>query len=237
MRARSRGLTLIELMVVMLIIAVLAVAGTVALGQIRSADADTTANVLSGAMRFVATQAVNTNRTHRLVIDMDGKRWWVEAANDDDPCSRFVPDDADPPAEALAADEDGIVPLDAVRPGAAVGALEADGEGAPRATGGSFAASDSMLLKGEFEPETTVSAVLTEHHQEPQVTGKVAIYFYPNGYAERAFVWVAQERESAGELVIVPEITLRLEALGQVMRIGEVLSEDEFRRTDSEARL
>ncbi|MCC6620250.1 MAG: hypothetical protein IT385_03295 [Deltaproteobacteria bacterium] len=216
-------------MVVMLIIAVLAVAGTVALGSIRGADADTTANVLAGAMRYVATLSVQHNKTHRLVIDMEGKQWWVEVANDDDPCGRFVPDDADPKTDALAVDESGEV--------AARGAAGDGEDGEVALPTGGFAATDDMLLKGEFEAETTVSAVLTEHHLEPQAEGKVAIYFYPNGYAERAFVWVAEERERDGEVVAEPEITLRLESLGQVVRVTEVLSEDDFRRSDTEERL
>ncbi len=232
-RGVARGLTIIELMVVMMIIVVLVAAGAVVLGQMRAADADTTANVLAGAMRYVATLAVHENKTHRLVIDMDGRQWWVEAATSDDPCGRFVPDDADPPPEAALATEDGVVEVE--RDEDAEDAL-AEGAG-PAATGGGFAQQESNLLRGEFEPETTVSAVLTAHHQEPQISGKVAIYFYPNGNVERAFVWVAQETEEAGAAVVTPELTLRLEALGQVYRLSEVLPESDFHRSEAEARL
>lgn len=221
--ALARGFTLIELMVTMVIIIALVTVGAVALGTMRAADADTTGNVLAGAMRYVATLAVQYNKTYRLVIDMDKHRWWVEAANTDDPCGRFVPDDADPPQEEAA---DG-----ATAPAPRLSEDdEGDGETAPAAPATSFAKEDAELLSGEFEPDTTVSAVLTDHHQEPQSQGKVAIYFYPNGYAERAFVWVAEEIEEDGVIKARPELTLSLEPLGGVQRYGAVLDEQAFYR-------
>lgn len=229
-RRGARGLTLIELMVVMLIIVVLVVAGAVTLGQMRGADADTTANVIAGAMRYVSTLAVHENRTYRLVLDMDQHRWWVEAANEDDPCSRFV-DRADPPSETPAEGEGAVADAEEID------VEDALGEAMPGIGATSFSEQENRLLKGEFEPETTVSGVLTEHHSEAQTSGRVAIYFYPNGSVERAFVWVAEETEDDGQVKVDPEITLRLESLGQVLRLTEVLSESDFDRSDSEARL
>lgn len=225
-RARAhRGFTLIELMVTMVIIIGLVVVGAVALGTMRAADADTTANVLGSAMRYVSTLSVQYNKTYRIVLDLDKHRWWVEAANPDDPCGRFVPDDADPPQAPDG--EAGLLAGVAPVPVAPDDEAE-DGEGAPPAA--SFAKEEAELLDGEFEPDTTVSAVMTEHHNEPQTSGKVAIYFYPNGYAERAFVWVAQESEDDGVVTAKPEITLALEPLGSVQRYGAVLDQQDFYR-------
>ncbi|MFO0751058.1 MAG: prepilin-type N-terminal cleavage/methylation domain-containing protein [Myxococcota bacterium] len=223
--ALARGFTLIEMMVTIAIIVTLIAVGAIALGSMRAADADTTANVLAGAMRYVSTLAVHYNKTYRLVLDLDKHRWWAETTNTDDPCGRFVPDDADPPKSAEEALADGTAPPKAK-------AKNADGEeiDPELGMGASFTKEEAELLDGEFEPETTVSAVLTDHHQEPQTHGKVAIYFYPNGQAERAFVWVAEEKDEDGVVTAVPEITLSLEGLGTVQRFGAVLDENEFYR-------
>jgi hypothetical protein len=81
-----------------------------------------------------------------------------------------------------------------------------------RPAGFSEAAVD--LLHRDFEKGTNVTAVLTSHHAQPQSEGKVAIYFYPNGQAERALVWVGAHGESPTGWV--PEITVELHSLGRV---------------------
>ena len=83
-------------------------------------------------------------------------------------------------------------------------------------------------LPGVSDISTNVTAVITEHHEEPQVGGKAVIYFYPSGRAERAMVWVGEQDEVDGEAQFVPQVTLELEALGRVSRSGEVLDWKDF---------
>ena len=61
-RAAERGLTLIELMVSIAIIILMAGVAILGVSSIRGADVGTTANVLSGAMRYVASLAVTSTR-------------------------------------------------------------------------------------------------------------------------------------------------------------------------------
>lgn len=222
-RRAQRGLTLIELMVTIALVMVFLVVGAVSLGTIGVADADTTADTMASAMRYVSTLAVHNNKTYRMVIDMtpdplrvNGQRWWVEYAGSDDPCARFVPDDADPPKNAT-----DVADLDE--------APEDEALDAPVTVDASYtAADDNDLLFGKFEPETTVSAVMTAHHREPQTDGKVAIYFYPNGNAERAWIWVARDLEDDGRRVLEPEVTLALDPLGSVQRFTKILDANDF---------
>jgi general secretion pathway protein H len=230
-KLHERGLTLIELMVSIAIIVLMIGVGTIGIASIRGADVGTTANVLSGAMRYVASLAVNYNRTHRLIIDMDGRRFWTEAANDDDPCSRFLPDDADPPQPGAEELEAMLVEDDEAEP-----VLGPDGEPVAPKRPPSFAADESELLSGEFQPDTNVTAVLTAHHDVPQTEGKVAIYFYPTGYTERAMVWVGEKLEDdTGAARWEPALTLELHSLGRITRYGRVVdvrSVDELARED-----
>jgi general secretion pathway protein H len=209
-RAAERGLTLIELMVSIAIIVLMAGVAILGVSSIRSADVGTTANVLSGAMRYVASLAVTFNKTHRLVIDLDGARYWTEVADEDDPCSRFLPEDADPPGTADAAET--------------AAAPASDDEEVAAAPATSFREERAELLSGDFQPDTNVTSVLTAHHETPQSEGKVAIYFYPTGYTERAVVWVGERLEDdRGEGRWEAAMTLELSALGRITRHPKVL--------------
>lgn len=215
--AAARGMTLIELMVVFAIIAIMIVVGAVSINAIRGADVDATGSILSGAMTYVSARAVHDNRTYRLVIDMDQRRFWTESTDEDDPCARYLPEEAEPPSEAGAARKED----------------EAAAEG-EAAAGGGFTEQKIDLLHRDFEAGTNVTAVLTSHHTQPQSGGKVAIYFYPNGQAERALVWVGAK---GGEEGWEPEITVELHSLGRVTWHPDPVDERDFDlRTAEEVR-
>ena len=220
--ALRRGMTLIELMVVVGIMVILIAAGTIGVASIRGADVAATTSVLAGALRYVYTLAIHHNKTYRLVIDMDNRRFYTESADDEsDPCARYIPDDG-------AGDPDG-----AAAEGEAAAAEEgAEGEegAAPRAGGGQFSEDQSELLSEDFRPETNVTAVFTEHHREPQAGGKAAIYFYPTGRAERAMIWVGEGDDEDGQMVWVPDQTLEVFTLGRVVRYPHVVDAQEFMR-------
>ncbi|PIE65534.1 MAG: hypothetical protein CSA24_02550 [Deltaproteobacteria bacterium] len=223
--AARRGLTIIELMVVMGLVALLIGVGTVAIGAIGSADVSATTNIISGAMRYVSTLAIHHNKTYRLIIDMDNAGFYTEAANTDDPCARYLPegDAADP----LSLEEE--AEAEAEGEGRRVGLGEREDEARERAEA-AFGADDSALLAETFQPETNVVRIVTEHHSEPQQGGKAAIYFYPSGRAERAMIWVGVAEDEDGETIWKPELTLELHALGRVTRYPSVIDEGNFMR-------
>jgi len=214
--ALRRGMTLIELMVVIGIVVILMAAGTIGIASIRGADVSATASILTGALRYVYTLAIHHNKTYRLVIDMDNRRFYTEAADDEsDPCARYIPEEGtDEPGQGRG-DED--APRD-----------EDEEEGA--APGGRFSEDASELLSEDFRPDTNVTAVFTEHHREPQTSGRAAIYFYPTGRAERAMIWVGEGEEEDGQMVWLPDQTLEVFTLGRVVRYPHAVDEREFMR-------
>jgi len=206
-------MTLIELMVVMAIVAILMAIGAASLAAIRGADVDATGSILSGTMTYLSSRAVHDNKTYRLVIDMDQKKFWSETTNDDDPCSRFIPEDAEqglnPEAEAKAAgkakkDEDEAV-----------------------AANPSFVQKKDALLQRAFEPDTNVTGILTSHQTEGQSGGKAAIYFYPNGQTERALLWIGGKNTDS-PTGFKPEITIELHSLGTVTFHSTPVDERDF---------
>ncbi len=213
MMSSARGMTLVELIVVVLIIVVILIAGAVGLGVIRGANVDATASVIAGAMTYVSSRAVHDNATYRLVLDLDARHYLVERSDSEDPCARFLPEEAEP-VDAVAAEK-----VTKEKPAADE---EVENTEAP-----AFSEARLDLFRGDFENDTNVTAVLTSHHLQSQTSGKVAIYFYPNGQAERALVWVggkSSENESGWE----PEVTVELHALGRVTRHGRPVDERDF---------
>ena len=75
-----------------------------------------------------------------------------------------------------------------------------------------------------------MTGVLTSHHESAQTSGKVAIYFYPTGYSERAFVWIGEKNDEPGGDPWIADLTLELHALGRVTRHDGILSEGQFER-------
>ncbi len=81
-RRPSRGFTLIEVMVAMMVIALIATIGvkgfrTVTKGSLREGSAH-----MSGAIRFLFDRASITGKYHRLVIDLNEGRYWAEVSDD-----------------------------------------------------------------------------------------------------------------------------------------------------------
>jgi general secretion pathway protein H len=77
-RAGSRGLSLIEIVVVLAIIALImsvAVAGSM---QTASARLRRSATMITSAIRVAFTRATATSRNLRLVMDIDQKKIWLE---------------------------------------------------------------------------------------------------------------------------------------------------------------
>lgn len=206
-------MTLIELMVVAAIVALMIAIGAASVAAIRGADVDATGSILSGAMTYLTSRAVHDNKTYRLIIDMDNQRFWTEATDDEDPCARYIPEDAD---LGLSADGDAA-------PAERDDDEEEEAEGAPSFT----QEKPDRLTQRPFEDGTNVTQVLTSHHTQPQQGGRAAIYFYPNGQAERALLWVGA-KDADAPTGWAPEITIELHSLGSVTFHGTVVDERDF---------
>jgi prepilin-type N-terminal cleavage/methylation domain-containing protein len=214
-----RGMTLIELMVVILLIAGATIAMAIGLASTSAGDVDTTASVLAGAMRYTSSLALQENATYRLVLDMDSRAFYAEKASTDDPCARYV------------SAEDKTIDLVEVEAGALEDESDRDkdrDEDAPKRAP-TFSNAGEILLDANFEGQSNVSGVMTADHDRVQTTGKAAIYFYPTGYADRAMIWVgASESDGAGGTIYEPKVTLEIHQLGRITRRADVLSERDF---------
>src|SRR4029077_18399992 len=77
-RANSRGLTLIEIFVVIAIMALVAGVAVAASNQLPSARLRRSATMIASAIKVGYTRATATSRSLRLVIDLDQQKVWLE---------------------------------------------------------------------------------------------------------------------------------------------------------------
>lgn len=182
-RRAQRGLTLIEILVVLSLIAV--VTGVAMMGsmQLPSARLRGSVTMMTSAIKVAYTRATATSKTVRLVMDLDGRKIWLEESRapmlvqskDKSPAAG-----ADPVTEAeRAAIEDGEKVLKGpeiskprFKPISAVGF------------------GDSLAVKGGKPLGRGVSfrSVQTSHDDAPRTQGRAYLYFWPGGLTERASV-------------------------------------------------
>ncbi len=190
--AGARGMTLVEVMVVVVIAAIIAVMLVGGSGQLSGARLKHAATALSGAVRVAFTRATSTSKNLRLVFDLDASTIWLEEGD----APMLVTHDksaaagADPATEAeraAIAEGESIVkgPKVAHSHFHPVGgiSLTADQvaqvkEGAPPVGKGALA-----LPRG-----ITFREVQSLHDDAPRTAGRAYLYFWPGGQTERSSI-------------------------------------------------
>lgn len=80
-RPRNRGITIVELMVVMAIVAMIMGIGVMSLGSIGAGALKADSNRLSSTMKYAYASAAVNNSHYRLVIDFETNGYHTEVAN------------------------------------------------------------------------------------------------------------------------------------------------------------
>jgi general secretion pathway protein H len=220
-RARTSGFTLIEIMIVLAIVGLISGLGVNALRSLARSDLRAEANHLSGAMRFLFDRASTTGRTHRLVLDLEGGKYWAEVTDD----KFFVPREAETPEEtrrreADEAKEDAEKRAADEKKAKATAANDMFGSSSSSSSGLPMDSSydPSKLEVGEFRPKrarfaafketalkpvtlkkkVVLRSVYTPRATEPVTNGRAYMYFFPLGQTEAAIVTLS---DPEGEVV------------------------------------
>jgi general secretion pathway protein H len=219
-RGASSGFTLIEVVIVMAIVGLIFSLGVKGFKSLSRSDLRTSAAHLSGSMRFLFDRASTTGKVHRLVLDIEGSRYWAEVSDD----KFFAPRDSESPEalrrrETLEAEEDEE---------AAAKREKAEQEMAAKYASSSSKDSSFDMAKlemGEFKPKrarfaafkdlvikpvklkntTVLRSVYTPRVDEPLTTGRAYVYFYPLGQTEPAIITLSdKDGETIYSLVAHP---------------------------------
>ncbi len=205
---RQSGFTLIELMIAIAIVAVLFGAVTISVGAMLGTKARKSAGELSATIRSLYDTAALTGKTCRLVISMpparveDGEtKYWAECASG----SLTARKDRDEELreerrrQELEEREGGKKPQ---RPVAkAFGAYSDDEptltdllsqEKERVADAAKYGAYTSPEIESRTLPSGVTLSVWTRHQRGVVKDGTAYLYFFPQGYTERAMVFVKQ---------------------------------------------
>jgi hypothetical protein len=165
---------------------------------------------MKAMVRYLYEKAVLTNKVYSLTMDLDTGKYWGEVQQSTDPCHKY-----------LIASEEQRRQAETVRYNEIERGKIKDEETETRESG--FTHSRDMLLKETKLPEgLKFEGVMCEHFDGLVETGQVKVHFFPNGYVEHAFIYLAK-----GEDVYTIE-TLPLRGTAEVIK--EKLEEAEFER-------
>ena len=167
---QPRGFTLIEVLIVVAVIGVMALAAAPALDSFTGANARSAAGEIAGASRYLFDTAALRHQTCRLVVDIDHKEWWAECtaagpgnrrgqpvmgkdgvAEDDEQLSRGYSDEPDAEKRRFLA----------------------------RARFAEF--KDRQVQKRKLKGSAAFEKVWTPRQRDAQTRGKAYVYFYPAG--------------------------------------------------------
>jgi general secretion pathway protein H len=206
--ARALAFTLIELMIVLAVIALLAVAAGPALGGLTGADARRAAAELSGSMRWLFDSASVRHATCRLVLSPGDRTFRAECA----PGRTTI--DRDPEKAAEREEEEARRAEEA----------SAEGAGADAAAGGGAngfkAFSDAVVTTRELPGATEFTAIRVDGRDVLSKERPAYVHFFPGGRAQAARVTIGD----GGHV-----FTVRLEPFTGRARVfaGEPPPEDE----------
>lgn len=159
------GLTLIELMVAMAIIATIFVVSASGLRQLTSADLKNSASQMASILRYLSNKAVTEHIYLRVVYDLDAQSYWVEESREK---FLIVKEETTPKPEKTQKKEK----------------EKEEKKEEKEETKEDFAVSESKLLKKKTLPnEVRFKDVYADYLEGKRESGQVHTYFFPDGYA------------------------------------------------------
>ncbi|MBS2029043.1 MAG: type II secretion system protein [Deltaproteobacteria bacterium] len=216
--ARQAGLTLIELGIALLIVGLLFAAVVPSIEGVTGVRAREASSKLTGVIRYMYNESALSGKPCRMVFDLDAKAYWAECAQ-----GHFVLNAEREKARDGAKDEDMIEKEKLDRE------LEMSSSSGFNLTDANEmkAEKERILKQAEFSeftndtvekqalPKGVDIGVWVDHQRERYTKGQAFLYFFPQGYTERAQIYV-----SSGSTVY----TLKVSPLtGKVKAVAEEL--------------
>jgi general secretion pathway protein H len=185
MRARrtsERGLTLIELLMVMVIVAGLAVIGILAINNLSLGGLKAEALHVSGYLKYARGQAAIAQRHHRVIIDLDSNQMWVEV------------DGGEKDGKAGGGGSDILVDLPEGIPSAPSSQRAYAEDDDPE--GGAFGlkrrpykeVEAKLAKKHALRSGVKFHSVVSAGDDDPIETGRAAVVFFPSGFVQRTMI-------------------------------------------------
>lgn len=201
-RASTRGMTLIEITVALMIIVMLFGAAVYGVGALTGARAKETATQLAGTIRALYDSAALTGQTCRIVFTLPEERnedevavkWRAECARGTTTASSKREDALKEDRAALAKErlkkDDRFKRLDSDDAPTLQELQEREKEAVDKDS--EFTEFSNEDVVERTLPSNVSIEVWTQKQRTPTKHGLAYLYFFPQGYTERAQVWIRQ---------------------------------------------
>lgn len=227
-RSLARGMTLIEIMVVLVLMALLFGTLIFGSGALIGANKRAAASLVVTAIRKGLAHANTTGKPVRLKIDLDGERLVLEESG-----SRSVLRKTSEQEEEEAKKADAAQELLASAEMAAEAILSGTAMGGPGFTPFDALGQDSETPGKQIRSGIKFIKVQTEHDEAPIEDGEAYLYFWPGGVTERAIIQLARSGDDTGLTIVVSPLTGRAEIQrGRVELPPQVLDGEDYSERD-----
>lgn len=235
-RRRQRGLTVLEIMIVLAIIGMMAYLGYAGFRLLTGAALDEDSNELAAVMRRAQLLAVESGVPTRVVLDFETHTYWVETCTGDPSLRRVKEEervDVEAAEEALAEARQRLATLPAgqlqasspeeeAKMAAALAGKKVGGRVCGPLGVGPGAEDIGPVLSGdaigrglkralEKERGVKLREVWVQHLEQSASSGQVSVSFFPLGWAEKAIIELGSDDEVNS--ILVHGITGRVEVV------------------------
>lgn len=226
--ARTRGLTLIEVMIVLALMGLLMGTLVFGSGAFIGASRRAAASLFVAAVQKGLAHANTIGKPVRLTIDLAAGRLVLEESSSSE-ALRGPKSEAELEAEAAAAEEAPSLADVAVQEAQAAGEDFLAYASSPSSgfTPVELLGQDDEGSGRVIDPSIKITKVQTEHDEEPISEGVAYIYFWPGGVTERAIVQLGRGLEDEGITVEVSPLTGRARIVRGKVELPEPVDRDE----------
>ena len=224
----ARGMTLIEIMIVLLILAMLAAGSIYTMSVLTHGQIKDEARRFTSAAQYTYNQAALTNRPYRLVIDLDEHTYHTEVSD-----SAVVIDESSD--EAREAYDEGLLPeearmLEEQRRAERRGMFsEQDHDPFGISRRASFQqAEDRVLDARTLRHGIEFEFVRTEAHRREIRNGRAVVYFYPNGMQQQAVIVMHEPSSGARMTLITEPLTGRIRTYSGDYEVPDDFGEESY---------
>jgi general secretion pathway protein H len=187
LRVRQSGLTLIELGISLVIVGLLFAAVIPSIEGVTGVRARESTAKMAGMVRYMYNESALSGRPCRMTFDLDQRMYWAECTdnhfvlNTERERSRDGHSEVDRKRDFTASSNDGFAIDDADQAKKEKERIEKDAE---------FHDFTSDEIDKQKLPAGVDLSVWVDHQTEKYKTGKAYLYFFPQGYTERAQIYL-----------------------------------------------